>query len=185
MVLITDDRDGGSSSSVRVKPLQQSPKAAAQVHPAIVEEPPSFSDDDYLGSCESEGEDDDFEEYDNFEDFPDTRSIVSDDSFYPPDDVFADSERSLSPDSPEPLSFFQACRTNNATIVRLMIRQGVREEEVREMDKNNRVGCVSYHYIISRLQCIFCICFIWPSTTQATQVCERVPVRNDAPPAAI
>ncbi|XP_062335953.1 ankyrin repeat domain-containing protein 33B [Osmerus eperlanus] len=140
MVLITDDRDGGGSSSVRVKPLQQSPKAAAQVHPAIAEEPPSFSDDDYLGSCESEGEDDDFEEYDNFEDFPDTRSIVSDDSFYPPDDVFADSERSLSPDSPEPLSFFQACRTNNATIVRLMIRQGVREEEVREMDKNNRTG---------------------------------------------
>uniref|UniRef100_A0A667ZAN3 Uncharacterized protein n=1 Tax=Myripristis murdjan TaxID=586833 RepID=A0A667ZAN3_9TELE len=90
-------------------------------------------------SQEEDEDDDEFEEVD-FEDLDDTRSIASDDSFYPPDDVFADSERSLSPDSPEPLSFFQACCTNNATIVRIMIRQGVRAEDVEEADRNNRTG---------------------------------------------
>lgn len=143
MVLITDDRDGGGSSAVRVKLFQQSPKGGggiSQVHPVIAEEPLSFSDDEYLGSCESEGDDDEFEEYDDFSEMPDTKSIASDDSFYPPDDAFADSERTPSPESPEPLSFFQACCTNNATIVRIMIRQGVREAEVRETDKNNRVS---------------------------------------------
>lgn len=150
MVLITDDRDGGGASSVRVKQLQQQQKAAGSislVHPTIAEEPLSNSDDeDYLGSCEDDDEDDDdegddddeFEEVD-FEDLDDCRSIASDDSFYPPDDVFADSERSPSPKGPEPLSFFQACCTNNAAIVRIMIRHGVKEEEVKRTDRNNRV----------------------------------------------
>lgn len=147
MVLITDDRDGGGSSLVRVKIQQQKAGGSiGQVHPVITEEPPSTSDDDYLGSCEDEDDDDEEEDEDDdefeevdFEDLDDTRSIASDDSFYPPDDMFADSERSLSPDSPEPLSFFRACCTNNATIVRIMIRQGVRAEDVEEADRNNRV----------------------------------------------
>ncbi|KAI3355157.1 hypothetical protein L3Q82_018029 [Scortum barcoo] len=148
MVLITDDRDGGGAPSVRVKQLQQQRQKVGgnitQVHPTIAEEPPSHSEDeDYLGSCEEDDEgdeeDDEFEEVD-FEDMDDCRSIASDDSFYPPDDVFADSERTPSPDSPEPLSFFQACCTNNAAIVRLMIRHGVKEEEVKEKDRNNRIG---------------------------------------------
>ncbi|XP_042256167.1 ankyrin repeat domain-containing protein 33B [Thunnus maccoyii] len=149
MVLITDDRDGGGASSVRVKQLQQKTGGStALVHPTIVEEPPSNSDDeDYLGSCEEDDEEDDggeedydeFEEVD-FEDLDDCRSIASDDSFYPPDDVFADSERTPSPDSPEPLSLFQACCTNNAAIVRIMIRHGVKEEEVKQTDRNNRIG---------------------------------------------
>ncbi|KAM4534335.1 ankyrin repeat domain-containing protein 33B [Odontesthes bonariensis] len=146
MVLITDDRDGGGASSVRVKQLQQQ-KKVGQLHPTITEEPLSNSEDDYLGSCEeddeedegSEEDSDDFEEVD-FEDLDDCRSIVSDDSFYPPDDVFADSERTPSPDSPEPLSFFRACCTNNAAVVRIMIRHGVKEEEVKETDRNNRTG---------------------------------------------
>lgn len=149
MVLITDDRDGGGASSVRVKQLQQQQKVGGNitlVHPTIVEEPLSNSDEDYLGSCEEDDEEDDggeedhdeFEEVD-FEDLEDCRSIVSDDSFYPPDDVFADSERTPSPESPEPLSFFRACCTNNAAIVRIMIRHGVKEEEVNEKDRNNRV----------------------------------------------
>ncbi|KAL1006618.1 hypothetical protein UPYG_G00074530 [Umbra pygmaea] len=165
MVLITDDRDGGSSTTTRVKQhQQQSPKGAsgiAQVYPIITEEPPTLSDDDsYLGSCESEGdEDNDYEEYDDLSLLPDTRSIASDDSFYPPDDVFADNERTPSPQSPEPLTFFQACCTNNATIVRIMIRQGVREEEVRETDKNNRTGLMVACYqgyvdvVIALAQC--------------------------------
>ena len=143
MVLITDDRDGGGASSVRVKQLQQQRK----VHPTIVEEPLSNSDEDYLGSCDEDDEEDDdggeeedddeFEEVD-FEDLDDCRSILSDDSFYPPDDAFADSERTPSPASPEPLSFFQACCTNNAAIVRIMIRHGVKEEEVKESEVLSR-----------------------------------------------
>ncbi|XP_030253419.1 ankyrin repeat domain-containing protein 33B [Sparus aurata] len=150
MVLITDDRDGGGASSVRVRQLQQQQKVGGnftQVHPTIAEEPPSNSDEDYLGSCDEDNEDDEGEEEDDdefeevdFEDLEDCRSIVSDDSFYPPDDVFADSERTPSPDSPAPLSLFQACCTNNAAIVRIMIRHGVTEEEVKEKDRNNRIG---------------------------------------------
>ncbi|KAA8580887.1 ankyrin repeat domain-containing protein 33B [Etheostoma spectabile] len=146
MVLITDDRDGGGASSVRVKQLQQQQKVGGnitQIQPTIVEE---SNDDDYLGSCEEDDEgdegetdDDEFEEVD-FEDLEDCRSIVSDDSFYPPDDVFADSESTPSPESPKPLSFFQACCTNNSTIVRIMIRHGVAKEEVNEKDRNNRTG---------------------------------------------
>lgn len=155
MVLITDDRDGGGASSVRVKQLQQQQQQQqkvegniTQVHPTIADEPLSNSDEDYLGSFREDddeedddgGEEDDneFEEVD-FEDLEDCHSIASDDSFYPPDDVFADSERTPSPESPEPLSFFQACCTNNAGIVRIMIRHGVKEEAVNEKDRNNRV----------------------------------------------
>lgn len=141
MVLITDDRDGGGASSVRLKQLQQQHKVP-QVHSTIAEE-----DDQGLCDGDDEEEDDDgaedddygFEEVD-FDDLDDGRSVLSDDSFYPPDDAFADSERSPSPQSPEPLSFFRACCTNNAAIVRLMIRHGVTLEEVNETDQNNRVG---------------------------------------------
>lgn len=141
MVLITDSRDGGGASSVRLVQQQKVGGNIVQVHPTITEEAFTISgEEDYMGSCEEDdGEDDeDFEEVD-FEDFDDGRSIASDDSFYPPDDVFADSERSPSPESPKPLSFFQACCTNNASIVRIMIRHGVKEEEVKEKDRNHRV----------------------------------------------
>ncbi|XP_057681053.1 ankyrin repeat domain-containing protein 33B [Corythoichthys intestinalis] len=141
MVLITDDRDGGVAASLRVKQLQQHKAGAgiAQVHPTIVEE------EDYLGSCEDDEESEDEEEEDfeevDFEDLDDTRSIASDDSFYPPDDdAFADSERSMSPQSPEPVSFFRACCTNNLSIVRIMIRHGLSEDEVKQTDRNNRTG---------------------------------------------
>lgn len=147
MVLITDDRDGGGASLVRVKQLHQQ-QQKAQVHPGTAGELVSHSDDeDCLSSCENgvdlevgaeqEGaeEDDQFEEVD-LEDLDECRSITSDDSFYPPNDAFVD----WSPPSPESLSFFQACCTNNAAILRIMIRKGVKEEEVKERDRNNRVG---------------------------------------------
>ncbi|CAJ1082380.1 ankyrin repeat domain-containing protein 33B [Xyrichtys novacula] len=146
MVLITDDRDGGGAS-VRVKQLHQQQKVGGN----ILQVPPTIhelnSDEEYLGSCEEDDEeedeseegDDEFEEVD-FEDLDDGRSIASDDSYYPPDDVFADSERTPSPDSPQPLSFYQACCSNNAAIVRIMIRHGVTKEEVNEKDRNNRTG---------------------------------------------
>lgn len=141
MVLLPDDRDGGGASSARLRQLQHLHKVGPdvpQVHPTIAEESPSGSED---GDDEEEEEDEDdgIEEVD-FEDFEDVRSILSDDSFYPPDDAFADSERSPSPQSPEPLSFFRACCTNNAAVVRLLIRHGVKLEEVNETDRNNRVG---------------------------------------------
>lgn len=151
MVLITDDRDGGGASSVRLKQLQQQHKVSPnvpKVHSTIAEESQPDSEEDDQGLCDVDDEEDDeggeeddigFEEVD-FEDLDDCRSILSDDSFYPPDDAFADSERSPSPQSPEPLSFFRACCTNNAAIVRLMIRHGVKLEEVIETDRNNRVG---------------------------------------------
>uniref|UniRef100_A0A3B5LBE4 Uncharacterized protein n=1 Tax=Xiphophorus couchianus TaxID=32473 RepID=A0A3B5LBE4_9TELE len=103
------------------------------------------------GQCPGEEDSDEFEEVD-FEDLEDCRSIASDDSFYPPDDVFADSERSPSPESPEPLSFFKACCTNNAAIVRIMIRHGVKEEEIKETDRNNRCmnSCMTAHFRESR-----------------------------------
>ncbi|KAM9775475.1 ankyrin repeat domain-containing protein 33B [Syngnathus typhle] len=140
MVLITDDRDGGVAASLRVKQLQQLKSTGAgivQVHPTIGEE------EDHLGSCEdeedSEEEDDEFEEVD-FEDLCDTKSITSDDSFYPPDDAFVHSDRSLSPPSPEAVSFFRACCTNNPAMIRIMIRHGLAEDEVKQTDRNNRTG---------------------------------------------
>ncbi|TRY58812.1 hypothetical protein DNTS_022325 [Danionella cerebrum] len=143
MVLITDSRDGGGASPGKAKSLK--PAKTGQICPTIVEESPEHAADDdydeYLGSCNFEDEDD-FEELDDFSDLPDTRSIASDDSFYPPEDDFADSERTPSPESPAPLSFFQACCTNNALIVKLMIRQGVTEDDVRETDKNKRTGLI-------------------------------------------
>uniref|UniRef100_A0A3B5LJT8 Uncharacterized protein n=1 Tax=Xiphophorus couchianus TaxID=32473 RepID=A0A3B5LJT8_9TELE len=107
---------------------------------------------------------DEFEEVD-FEDLEDCRSIASDDSFYPPDDVFADSERSPSPESPEPLSFFKACCTNNAAIVRIMIRHGVKEEEIKETDRNNRLSaCNTNAYICSILFLWLCDSFRFRTT---------------------
>ncbi|XP_060950080.1 ankyrin repeat domain-containing protein 33B [Limanda limanda] len=164
MVLITDDRDGGG---VRVKQLQlqqhQQQKVGgnvSQVHPTIELEPPSNSEEEDYPSEDGDydEEEDEFEEVD-FEDLDDGRSVMSDDSFYPPDDAFADSERTPSPESPEPLSLLQACCSNNPAIVRIMIRHGVKEEQVKEADKNNRIGLLVACYqgyvdvVIALCQC--------------------------------
>ncbi|XP_075684635.1 ankyrin repeat domain-containing protein 33B [Rhinoderma darwinii] len=100
------------------------------------------------------------EEYD---DYSDVQSIASDDSFYPPDiethgycqhgeenedgDQFenggfdSDSCKSWeSLESPEPLSFFKACSSNNTIILKALMRQGLSGEEVTETDKNKRTG---------------------------------------------
>lgn len=106
-----------------------------------------------------EDEDDIYQEFEelDFEALPDhldTRSIASDDSFYPPDSsVVSLMCRSLSPDSPEPISFFNACCNNNVIIVKIMIRQGVTEEEVKETDRNRRVGVsgfLLFRFLVSR-----------------------------------
>lgn len=87
-----------------------------------------------------EDEDDIYQEFEELDfealsDEADAHSIASDDSFYPPDTSLLDSAN-----SPEPISFFKACCNNNTIIVKIMIRQGVTEEEVRETDRNRRVG---------------------------------------------
>lgn len=100
-----------------------------------------------------EDEDDIYQEFEelDFEALPDrsdTRSIASDDSFYPPDNsIMSFMYRSESPDSPQPISFFKACCNNNAIIVKIMIRQGVTEEEVRETDRNRRVGISGFNLL--------------------------------------
>nr|XP_046264768.1 ankyrin repeat domain-containing protein 33B [Scatophagus argus] len=111
-----------------------------------------------------EDEDDIYQEFEelDFEALPDRsdiRSIASDDSFYPPDNSDVSVYRSPSPDSPEPISFFKACCNNNAIIVKIMIRQGVTEEEVKETDRNRRTGLIvaCYHgyvdVVIALSQC--------------------------------
>lgn len=98
-----------------------------------------------------EDEDDIYQEFEELDfeallDHSDTQSIASDGSFYPPDSSIVSLMcRSLSPDSPEPISFFNACCNNNAIIVKIMIRQGVTEEEVKEMDRNRRVGISGFN----------------------------------------
>uniref|UniRef100_A0A665WGD0 Ankyrin repeat domain 33Bb n=1 Tax=Echeneis naucrates TaxID=173247 RepID=A0A665WGD0_ECHNA len=99
-----------------------------------------------------EDEDDIYQEFEelDFEALPDhsdTRSVASDNSFYPHDSSVASQlYRSPSPDSPEPISFYKACCNNNAIIVKIMIRQGVTEEDVRETDKNRRSGLIMACY---------------------------------------
>lgn len=93
-----------------------------------------------------EDEDDVYQEFEELDfesllDNSDTRSIASDDSFYPPDSSgVSNMYRIFSPDSPEPITFYKACCNNNAIIVKIMIRQGVTEEEVQETDRNRTVG---------------------------------------------
>lgn len=101
-----------------------------------------------------EDEDDVYQEFEEL-DFEallhhsDTRSIASDDSFYPPDgSVVSHMYRSPSPDTPEPISFFKACCNNNAIIVKIMIRQGVTEEEVTETDRNRTVSVWVQHILM-------------------------------------
>lgn len=110
-----------------------------------------------------EDEDDIYQEFEEL-DFDalagrsDTRSIASDDSFYPPDSsVMSLLYRSPSPDSPVPISFFNACCNNNAIIVKIMIRQGVTEEEVNETDRNRRVGVAGYNMFHSKFWIFKCL----------------------------
>lgn len=114
------------------------------------------------------------EVYEEYDDFSDVRSIASDDSFYPPElethgycqhsgenedrdhfedgELDSDSYNSLeSLESPEPLTLFKACSTNNIIILKALMRQGLNKEEVGETDKNNRVSPIPFIYIY-----IFC-----------------------------
>ncbi|XP_048868642.1 ankyrin repeat domain-containing protein 33B-like [Brienomyrus brachyistius] len=171
MVLIRDDRDGGVSYSVKITQVQHKSESedGSEAEAAPVQkspdEPASEGESLVFGHADKEDDDDDydddddvyqeFEEYEDFSGFPDSRSIASDDSFYPPDNSIG-LPRSASPES---ISFFRACCTNNAVIVRIMIRQGLSEEDVRETDRNSRTGLIVACYqgyldvVIALAQC--------------------------------
>uniref|UniRef100_A0A8D0GNZ7 Ankyrin repeat domain 33B n=1 Tax=Sphenodon punctatus TaxID=8508 RepID=A0A8D0GNZ7_SPHPU len=105
----------------------------------------------------------DYEEYEDFSELPDTHSIASDDSFYPPGSEDQDGENwslgESEPESPEPLTLFRACCINNVIVLKALIRQGLEEEEVRETDRNNRTGLIVACYqgfvdiVIALAQC--------------------------------
>lgn len=123
-----------------------SPGGSGRIDPTI---PAERVSGEGQGEQEEEGEWDDKEEdeeYEDFSDLPDTRSIASDDSFYPPqeDDEDDEDESELS-DSKQQLSLFRACCTNNAVVVRALIRQGLQDEDVRETDRNKRVRAQRLH----------------------------------------
>ncbi|MBN3270885.1 AN33B protein, partial [Polyodon spathula] len=165
MVLIADDRGGGAPSSEKLTGQIQQTKSESSVvivGGAEVSFLETNVESDHFNGCESlDQEEDDYEEYDDFSDLPDTCSFASDDSFYPPDNLLStsDEERGETSDSPTPLSFFQACNTNNPRMVKVMIRQGVTEDQVRETDKNNRTGLMVACYqgfvdiVIALAQC--------------------------------
>ncbi|XP_028830899.1 ankyrin repeat domain-containing protein 33B [Denticeps clupeoides] len=134
MVLITEDGAAGGPPSLKI-------------HQNGDVERGDESDEDYSGDGDEDEDDDDDDVYQDFEelqfsDLHDCRSIASDDSFYPPDESLRYARCVVTSPSPEPLTLFRACCTNNSIAVKLLIRQGVAEEEVREADRNNRSGLI-------------------------------------------
>nr|XP_033785720.1 ankyrin repeat domain-containing protein 33B isoform X2 [Geotrypetes seraphini] len=115
----------------------------------------------------------DYEELEDFSDLPDSVSIASDDSFYTPEvetwGVAEDpgdwnrkkeeGESSGGRSSPEPLSFFRACCSNNAVVLRALLHQGVGAQEACETDRNKRTGLLIACYqgyvdiVIALAQC--------------------------------
>uniref|UniRef100_A0A3B1JXN0 Ankyrin repeat domain 33B n=1 Tax=Astyanax mexicanus TaxID=7994 RepID=A0A3B1JXN0_ASTMX len=173
MVLITGDCTGGglplvqdqnSTSHGQVGACRAFEASSVQISSDEEKDDLSDTDSDDNDHTYYDDEDDDdvyqeFEELD-FSQFSDTKSNASDDSFYPPDDSpVRYYYRTPSPQTPEPISFFKACSNNNPILVKVMIRQGVTEEEVREVDKNNRTGLIVACYqgyvdvVIALAQC--------------------------------
>ncbi|XP_043575173.1 ankyrin repeat domain-containing protein 33B-like isoform X2 [Chiloscyllium plagiosum] len=69
---------------------------------------------------------------------PDTYSILSDDSFYPPDLQSINSEAEIAKNGP--LSLYQACAINNAIGLKELMCQELSEQVVMEKDRNGRTG---------------------------------------------
>ncbi|NXF38202.1 AN33B protein, partial [Nyctibius bracteatus] len=150
MVLLSGDGEQLAGERVCPAPAEKEvPSAEAESSPeqgaegAAAEGPDEEEDEE-----DEEQEEEECEEYDDFSELPDTCSIVSDDSFYPPGGVEDEDEEDrwslerAGSDSPEALSFFRACCTNNAIVLKALIRQGLEEEEVRETDRNRRNGLI-------------------------------------------
>ncbi|XP_076972972.1 ankyrin repeat domain-containing protein 33B [Tamandua tetradactyla] len=90
------------------------------------------------------------QDYEDFTCLPDTRSVASDDSFYPPggeEEHGSASEDSVPEGIPEAVTLLHAARTNDVGLLRALVRRGPSAEEVQETDRNGRTGLIiaCYH----------------------------------------
>lgn len=85
----------------------------------------------------------DYEEYEDFSCLPDTRSIASDDSFYPfggEEEYGTASADSVPEGVPEEATLLRAACANDVGLLRALVRRGPSAEEVQETDRNGRVS---------------------------------------------
>lgn len=85
----------------------------------------------------------DYEEYEDFSCLPDTRSIASDDSFYPvggEEEYGTASAESVPEGVPEEATLLRAACANDVGLLRALVRRGPSAEEVQETDRNGRVS---------------------------------------------
>lgn len=85
----------------------------------------------------------DYEEYEDFSSLPDTRSIASDDSFYPPggeEECGSVCPESVPEGVPESATLLRAACANDVGLLRALVRRGPSSEEARETDRNGRVS---------------------------------------------
>ena len=89
----------------------------------------------------------DYEDYEDFSSLPDTRSIASDDSFYPSggeeeySSVSSESVPEGFPEGvPEAATLLRAASANDVGLLRALVRRGPSAEEVQETDRNGRVS---------------------------------------------
>ncbi|XP_053448959.1 ankyrin repeat domain-containing protein 33B [Nycticebus coucang] len=91
-----------------------------------------------------------YEEYDDFSSLLDTRSIASDDSFYPfgdEEERCAESSESVPEGIPEAATLLRAACANDVGLLRALVQQGPSVKEVQETDRNGRTGLIvaCYH----------------------------------------
>lgn len=112
-------------------------------------QPPSPPRDTKAGGDPAE-----YEDYEDFSRLPDTRSIASDDSFYPAlseEEYGAGSGQGVPervPEGiPEAATLLRAASANDVGLLKALVRRGPRVEEVRETDPNGRTGLIvaCYH----------------------------------------
>lgn len=89
----------------------------------------------------------DYEEYEDFSRLPDTSSVASDDSFYPPlseEGYCAGDAESVSEevpeDVPEAATLLRAACSNDVGLLKALVLRGPRVEAVQETDPNGRVS---------------------------------------------
>lgn len=105
--------------------------------------PPSPPRDAQAREDPEEVQEEDYEDYEDFSRLPDTRSLASDDSFYPPggqEELGAPSAPSAPEGIPEAATLLRAASANDVGLLRALVRRGPSEEEVRETDRNGRVS---------------------------------------------
>ncbi|XP_036267107.1 ankyrin repeat domain-containing protein 33B isoform X1 [Pipistrellus kuhlii] len=90
------------------------------------------------------------EEYEDFSRLPDTRSLASDDSFYPapgPEEERGAGPEAVPEGGPEAATLLRAARANDVGLLRALVRRGPRAEEAQETDPNGRTSLIvaCYH----------------------------------------